>query len=110
MRARFLFVRLLFDSTDFVARENAIKLYKGYWDSFFANEAEFVVMWHIQLRAHNPITSNKDNLVTKQKMSYEVKFIISKWMVDEHPIHFLISVRTYAEHGTHLENEAWFDL
>ncbi|XP_021816500.1 uncharacterized protein LOC110758864 isoform X3 [Prunus avium] len=110
MRARFLFVRLFFDSSNGVARENAINVYKSYWDSFFANEAEFEVMWHRQLRAQNPITTKRLNLVTNEEIKYAVRFIIPKWMVDGHPIHFLITVRNCAEHGTHLESEEFFDL
>ncbi|KAL6279081.1 hypothetical protein ACE6H2_015962 [Prunus campanulata] len=57
---------------------------------------------------HNDVA--KVHPVTEKQMMYEVKFVISKWMVDGHPIHFLICVRNCVEHGTHMESEAWFDL
>ncbi|XP_008246076.1 PREDICTED: uncharacterized protein LOC103344231 [Prunus mume] len=110
MRDRFLAVRLFFDSTDSTSRANAVQIYKGYWNLLFANEPECAVMWHTNVTAHNPISSGKDHPVTKDPMTYAVNFIISKWMVDGHPIHFLICVRNCAEHGTHMESEEYFDL
>ncbi|KAL6279088.1 hypothetical protein ACE6H2_015969 [Prunus campanulata] len=110
MRNKFLAMREFFDSTNSTTRDVAKQVYKGHWDRFFANEAEFAVMWHTKLTSHNPITSSKVHPVTEKQMMYEVKFVISKWMVDGHPINYLFYVRNCAEHDIHMESEAWFDL